>query len=162
MPAVNAQLYHKTPHRLTPDLPRHSTLLPSVVHCIISHMISVLIKCCFVPLLCSSNHQLVVLLSTLGFVLIIEPFDDRTPTIPNPVLHFRYGWFDRVVPSYILVIVVIRNTCFLNLLVMFLHSCMDASIAVKPVFDRFQSVIITSGVSQGDTGHNNRPPVYRS
>lgn len=26
-------------------------------------------------------------------------------------------------------------------------SCMDASIAVKPVFDRFQSVVITSGVS---------------
>ena len=25
-------------------------------------------------------------------------------------------------------------------------SCMDASIAVKPVFDRFQSVVITSGV----------------
>lgn len=26
-------------------------------------------------------------------------------------------------------------------------SCMDASIAVKPIFDRFQSVVITSGVS---------------
>ena len=25
-------------------------------------------------------------------------------------------------------------------------SCMDASIAIKPVFDRFQSVVITSGV----------------
>ena len=48
-----------------------------------------------------------------GFVLIIEPFDDRTPTISNPVLHF---------------------------------SCMDASIAIKPVFNRFQSVVITSGV----------------
>lgn len=50
----------------------------------------------------------------VGFVLIIEPFDDRTPTISNPILHF---------------------------------SCMDASIAIKPVFDRFQSVVITSGVS---------------
>ena len=30
--------------------------------------------------------------------------------------------------------------CFFNL------SCMDASIAIKPVFDRFQSVVITSGV----------------
>ncbi|XP_072163521.1 general transcription and DNA repair factor IIH helicase subunit XPD-like [Diadema setosum] len=49
---------------------------------------------------------------TKGFSLIIEPFDDKTPTISNPVLHF---------------------------------SCMDASIAIKPVFDRFQSVIITSG-----------------
>lgn len=50
----------------------------------------------------------------VGFVLIIEPFDDRTPTISNPILHF---------------------------------SCMDASIAIKPVFDRFQTVVITSGVS---------------
>ncbi|NXX50344.1 ERCC2 helicase, partial [Tricholaema leucomelas] len=47
-----------------------------------------------------------------GFTIIIEPFDDRTPTISNPVLHFV---------------------------------CMDASIAIKPVFERFQSVIITSG-----------------
>jgi hypothetical protein len=47
-----------------------------------------------------------------GFSLIIEPFDDRAPSIPDPVLHF---------------------------------SCMDASIAIKPVFERFQSVIITSG-----------------
>lgn len=47
-----------------------------------------------------------------GFTIIIEPFDERTPTISNPVLHF---------------------------------SCMDASIAIRPVFERFQSVIITSG-----------------
>uniref|UniRef100_A0AAQ5XE03 General transcription and DNA repair factor IIH helicase subunit XPD n=1 Tax=Amphiprion ocellaris TaxID=80972 RepID=A0AAQ5XE03_AMPOC len=46
------------------------------------------------------------------FTIIIEPFEDRTPTIANPVLHF---------------------------------SCMDPSIAIKPVFQRFQSVIITSG-----------------
>lgn len=44
--------------------------------------------------------------------MIIEPFDERAPTIYNPVLHF---------------------------------SCMDATIACKPVFDRFQSVILTSG-----------------
>jgi len=49
----------------------------------------------------------------VGFVLIIEPFDERTPTISNPVMNF---------------------------------SCLDASIAIKPVFDRFQSVVITSGV----------------
>lgn len=47
-----------------------------------------------------------------GFSLIIEPFDDRAPSIRDPILHY---------------------------------SCMDASLAVKPVFDRFQSVIITSG-----------------
>lgn len=26
-----------------------------------------------------------------GFTIIIEPFDDRTPTIANPILHFRCG-----------------------------------------------------------------------
>lgn len=25
----------------------------------------------------------------VGFTIIIEPFDDRTPTIANPILHFR-------------------------------------------------------------------------
>ena len=30
-------------------------------------------------------------LYVLGFSLIIEPFDDRAPTIPNPILHFRFG-----------------------------------------------------------------------
>lgn len=28
--------------------------------------------------------------SLLGFTIIIEPFEDKTPTIANPVLHFRY------------------------------------------------------------------------
>ena len=50
-----------------------------------------------------------------GFSLIIEPCDERAPTIYNPVLHF---------------------------------SCMDATIASKPVFDRFQSVVLTSGVRE--------------
>ncbi|XP_022824870.1 TFIIH basal transcription factor complex helicase XPD subunit [Spodoptera litura] len=49
---------------------------------------------------------------TKGFTIIIEPFDDKTPTVSNPILHF---------------------------------SCMDSSIAMRPVFARFQSVIITSG-----------------
>ncbi|XP_072032459.1 general transcription and DNA repair factor IIH helicase subunit XPD-like [Amphiura filiformis] len=64
------------------------------------------------PVTLVSNFATLVSTYTKGFSLIIEPFDDKTPTIPNPVLHF---------------------------------SCMDASIAIKPVFDRFQSVIITSG-----------------
>lgn len=42
----------------------------------------------------------------------MEPFDDKTPTISNPILHF---------------------------------SCLDSSIAIRPVFERFQTVIITSG-----------------
>ncbi|KAG0181117.1 DNA-dependent ATPase of the nucleotide excision repair factor 4 complex [Apophysomyces sp. BC1034] len=47
-----------------------------------------------------------------GFLLILEPFETDTATIPNPVMHF---------------------------------TCLDAAIAIKPVFDRFSSVIITSG-----------------
>ncbi|XP_041351579.1 general transcription and DNA repair factor IIH helicase subunit XPD-like isoform X2 [Gigantopelta aegis] len=59
-----------------------------------------------------SNFATLVSTYAKGFVLIIEPFDDRTPTISNPILYL---------------------------------SCMDASIAIKPVFDRFQTVVITSG-----------------
>lgn len=58
------------------------------------------------------NFATLISTYTNGFCLIIEPFDDRTPSIPNPVLTF---------------------------------SCLDASIAIKPVFERFQSVVITSG-----------------
>ncbi|XP_050364028.1 general transcription and DNA repair factor IIH helicase subunit XPD [Argentina anserina] len=47
-----------------------------------------------------------------GFSIITEPFDERMPHIPDPVLQL---------------------------------SCHDASLAIKPVFDRFQSVVITSG-----------------
>ncbi|ODQ54734.1 DNA repair helicase [Saitoella complicata NRRL Y-17804] len=47
-----------------------------------------------------------------GFLLILEPFETETATVPNPVLHL---------------------------------TCQDASIAMKPVFERFSSVVITSG-----------------
>ncbi|KAK9455484.1 hypothetical protein V1511DRAFT_293400 [Dipodascopsis uninucleata] len=47
-----------------------------------------------------------------GFMLILEPYETDTATVPNPILHF---------------------------------TCLDASIAIRPVFDRFSSVIITSG-----------------
>ncbi|MBN3290284.1 ERCC2 helicase, partial [Polypterus senegalus] len=59
-----------------------------------------------------SNFATLVSTYSKGFTIIIEPFEDKTPTIANPVLHF---------------------------------SCMDSSIAIKPVFERFQSVVITSG-----------------
>ncbi|KAI7755492.1 hypothetical protein M8C21_031666, partial [Ambrosia artemisiifolia] len=49
---------------------------------------------------------------TRGFSIIIEPYDERMPHIPDPVLQL---------------------------------TCHDASLAIKPVFDRFQSVVITSG-----------------
>ncbi|KAL1483882.1 hypothetical protein MTO96_050166, partial [Rhipicephalus appendiculatus] len=44
--------------------------------------------------------------------VIVEPYDERSPGVPNPVINL---------------------------------SCMDASLSIKPVFNRFQSVIITSG-----------------
>jgi DNA excision repair protein ERCC-2 len=47
-----------------------------------------------------------------GFLLIVEPFETDTATVPNPVIHL---------------------------------TCLDAAIAIKPVFERFSSVIITSG-----------------
>uniref|UniRef100_A0A383WM71 DNA 5'-3' helicase n=1 Tax=Tetradesmus obliquus TaxID=3088 RepID=A0A383WM71_TETOB len=47
-----------------------------------------------------------------GFAVIIEPYDERLPHIPDPVLQL---------------------------------SCLDASLAMRPVFSRFQSVVITSG-----------------
>ncbi|KAH9875512.1 DNA-dependent ATPase of the nucleotide excision repair factor 4 complex [Plenodomus biglobosus] len=47
-----------------------------------------------------------------GFLLIIEPFESATATVPNPILHL---------------------------------TCLDAAIAIKPVFERFYSVIVTSG-----------------
>ena len=47
-----------------------------------------------------------------GFALILEPYDERYPNIPDPVLQL---------------------------------CCLDASLAVRPVFERFQSVFITSG-----------------
>lgn len=66
----------------------------------------------FSALVLISNFCTLISTYMKGFTLIIEPFDDRAPTIPNPIMHF---------------------------------SCMDASIAIKPVFERFSSVIITSG-----------------
>jgi len=47
-----------------------------------------------------------------GLLLILEPFESETATVPNPILHF---------------------------------TCLDASIAIKPVFERFSSVVISSG-----------------
>ncbi|XP_077029372.1 general transcription and DNA repair factor IIH helicase subunit XPD-like isoform X2 [Agelaius phoeniceus] len=66
----------------------------------------------FSPITLVANFATLVSTYSKGFTIIIEPFDDRTPSIANPVLHF---------------------------------SCLDASIAIRPVFERFQSVIVTSG-----------------
>lgn len=34
-------------------------------------------------------HQRLSSFCASGFTILIEPFDDRTPTILNPILHFR-------------------------------------------------------------------------
>ena len=47
-----------------------------------------------------------------GFGILIEPYDERTPTLRDPLFQL---------------------------------CCNDASIAIRPVFERFQSVVITSG-----------------
>lgn len=66
----------------------------------------------FSPLILVTHLATLVSTYTKGFTIIVEPFDDKTPTVSNPILHF---------------------------------SCLDSSIAIKPVFDRFQTVVITSG-----------------
>lgn len=47
-----------------------------------------------------------------GFAIISEPYDDRMPAVPDPIIQL---------------------------------SCLDASLAMKPVFTKFHSVVITSG-----------------
>ncbi|CAH1183140.1 unnamed protein product [Phaedon cochleariae] len=66
----------------------------------------------FSPLILITHLATLVSTYTTGFTIIVEPFDDKTPTVSNPILYF---------------------------------SCLDSSIAMKPVFDRFQTVVITSG-----------------
>lgn len=66
----------------------------------------------FSPIILITHLATLVSTYTKGFTVIVEPFDDKTPTVSNPILH----------------------VC-----------CLDSSIAVKPIFDRFQTVVITSG-----------------
>ncbi|KAI3435700.1 hypothetical protein D9Q98_001758 [Chlorella vulgaris] len=47
-----------------------------------------------------------------GFAIITEPYDDRLPSVPDPIIQL---------------------------------SCLDASLAVRPVFAKYQTVVITSG-----------------
>jgi len=68
----------------------------------------------FVPI--SAVADFLTLVSTPaykdGFMLIIEPFDTRTPEYKDPVLQL---------------------------------ACLDSSLAIKPVLERFATVVITSG-----------------
>lgn len=49
---------------------------------------------------------------TEGFALLLEPFDERYPDVPDPTMQL---------------------------------ACLDASIAIAPVLERFQTVVLTSG-----------------
>lgn len=66
-----------------------------------------------------------------SFTIIIEPFEDRAPSVANPILYFRY-----------LILIMISKISINQFL---FYSCLDSSIAIKPVFNRFQTVVITSG-----------------
>uniref|UniRef100_A0AC35TGP0 General transcription and DNA repair factor IIH helicase subunit XPD n=1 Tax=Rhabditophanes sp. KR3021 TaxID=114890 RepID=A0AC35TGP0_9BILA len=78
----------------------------------------------FYPLIKLCNFTTLVSTYTKGFSLIIEPTDERGYAIQNGVLNASSKkQFETV--------------CHL--------SCLDASIAIRPLLERFQSVLITSG-----------------
>ena len=62
----------------------------------------------FTPIMLIADFASLVATYTTGFNILIEPFDERTPTLHDPLFQF---------------------------------CCNDASIAIKPVFDKFQSVV---------------------
>ena len=66
----------------------------------------------FSPLMLIADFATLVSTFQKGFGIIIEPYDERTPTLSDPLFQL---------------------------------CCNDASIAIRPVFERFQSVVITSG-----------------
>jgi len=66
----------------------------------------------YMPVHLVANFATLVATYTKGFAVITEPYDDRLPSVPDPVIQL---------------------------------SCLDASLAMRPVFTKFQSVIITSG-----------------
>lgn len=78
-----------------------------------------------------ANLATLVATYTKGFTIIIEPFDDKTPTVSNPILHFRY-----CMPVFYATPTVLTFDVF---------SCLDSSIAVRHIFSRFQTVVVTSG-----------------
>lgn len=85
-----------------------------------------------------ANFATLVATYTKGFSLIIEPFDERAPTVYNPVLHFRRA---RGAANVAVAAAAAAATDGLHAR----SSCVDASIAIKPVFERFRTVVITSG-----------------
>lgn len=43
----------------------------------------------FSPIILITHLATLVSTYTKGFTIIVEPFDDKTPTVSNPILHFR-------------------------------------------------------------------------
>lgn len=43
----------------------------------------------FSPIILITHLATLVSTYTRGFTIIVEPFDDKTPTVSNPILHFR-------------------------------------------------------------------------
>lgn len=66
----------------------------------------------YTPITLLTNFCTLVASYPKGFVVLMEPHDDRTPHISDPKLRL---------------------------------CCVDAGLAIKPVFERFRNVIITSG-----------------
>lgn len=66
----------------------------------------------FGPLQLVADFATLLTTYPVGFMVIMEPYNSKTPHIPDPIMQL---------------------------------ACLDASLAVKPVFHKFQSVILTSG-----------------
>jgi DNA excision repair protein ERCC-2 len=66
----------------------------------------------FTPLQLVADFATLLATYPVGFMVILEPFNSKTPHIPDPLMQL---------------------------------TCLDASLAIKPVFAKFQSVILTSG-----------------
>ncbi|KAG2438141.1 hypothetical protein HXX76_005750 [Chlamydomonas incerta] len=66
----------------------------------------------FTPIQLVADFATLVGTYAKGFAIIMEPYDERLPQVPDPVLQL---------------------------------SCLDASLAMRPVFSKFQTVVITSG-----------------
>ena len=66
----------------------------------------------YTPLTLVADFATLLASYTTGFTLLLEPYDERYPDVPDPTLQL---------------------------------ACVDASIAIKPVLERFQTVVLTSG-----------------
>jgi DNA excision repair protein ERCC-2 len=66
----------------------------------------------YTPLQMVANFATLVSSYSKGFAVILEPYNDRAPGIPDPRLQL---------------------------------ACLDASVAMKPIIDKFGTVVITSG-----------------